>query len=253
MRCLGGGQGVWGDAFLIPVRGVRRPARAKASGPPRLRSVGEISIPPTPPRCSRKNRAITLASGSADWRVGKTHTVRALARGRRGPGMANPRPPEADLKPAATREKRRGPPTCGRDCADAKALRTGTRLRRNPVRPEEPSSPGAALPSPATGSNHTADRREPRVNARSQGITAAASSGPRTRRSAYRVAEDRLRELREIDQLMSERGGVRPPAPLPALSELARTRAGRVSQPVAVPHDARLRARGTTGTNTEAR
>lgn len=70
--------------------------------------------------------------------------------------------------------------------------------------------------------------------------------------SKHRLISARFRELAEIDR-MREGGGVRPPGPMPALGELARTRTGRVSQLVAVPHDARGCARGTTGTTAEAR
>ena len=126
------------DAFLIPVRVVRRATRTKASAPCKRLSLGEYRLPQTPRPSAQKPRY-----GAAKDLGGK-RSFCGFCKMIKGSGGIIPPAAGGGPQTSGDEEKRNGPgPTCGATGAGLNPLRTGTRLRRNPAQPERAPGPRA--------------------------------------------------------------------------------------------------------------
>ncbi len=144
------------DAFLIPVRVVRRPARTKASAPRRPGSLGARAAP-SPPRLPRFALQADEGFSAASSICGLCKLMEGSG-GRESPPAAGGGPQPGTDRRCATRPR----PQYGAGGAgqDLKALRTGTRLRRNPPRLEKTSGTRTRhFTNPLQAATNVTDRR----------------------------------------------------------------------------------------------
>jgi hypothetical protein len=150
------------DAFLIPVRGVRRPARTKASAPPRYSSLGACAAP-RPPRLPR------FAAQAGKRGKAASVILRSLQndQGSRGiiPLAVGDGPKPGSEGGCAARPR----PTCGAWGAGVFGAPQQACRTRKLTTARQTSPPAAPLPRPLQAATELTDRRRRPVLARMRG------------------------------------------------------------------------------------